>query len=360
MIYKSIFLLPILSVLYDHVKGIPLTSGIFKGLIEDPIKTSDDDSEIVEVISNELPDIKDSNFIDLSIYGRLLYGPPDFNKTGNLVAEYKPNDTSVNPEELGSYFEGDILMPENLLLVKNGINSKTSRWPNGDVPFEIAGDFSRDELEIIAYAIDEYHTKTCIRFIHRTSETDYISIVKGNSGCWSSVGRVGGRQEVNLQAPGCLTKPGTAIHELMHVLGFLHEQNRKERDSFVAIQFQNVLRNAEPNFQIISNTVAFGVGYDYGSVMHYSPNAFTRNGQPTIVAKKPEGRYVMGQRDGFSPLDIEKVNRMYKCKDNPKPKEPPIVLPDRVPSRYSFIQSFANNRLGAFIGNIFNGFNRFG
>ena len=44
------------------------------------------------------------------------------------------------------------------------------------------------------------------------------------------------------------------------------------------------------NFDKVSKDTsdAFGVGYDYGSVMHYSSNAFSLNGQPTIVAKVSE------------------------------------------------------------------------
>jgi Astacin (Peptidase family M12A) len=72
----------------------------------------------------------------------------------------------------------------------------------------------------------------------------------------------------------------------MHAVGFLHEQNRFERDSFVRIAFQNIKSGVESNFDKASekSTNAFGVGYDYGSIMHYSANAFSVNGQPTIVA----------------------------------------------------------------------------
>lgn len=170
-------------------------------------------------------------------------------------------------------------------------------------------------MDLIERAINEYHRRTCIQFVPRTTHEDYISIESGSSGCWSSVGRIGGKQVVNLQAPGCVTKIGTVIHEFLHVLGFLHEQNREERDRFVTIKTINIKPGYEVNFDKAKNgeTSGFGVTYDYGSVMHYSANAFSRNNMVTIEAKmKTNDR--MGQRDGFSVKDVEKVNRMYNCK----------------------------------------------
>lgn len=98
------------------------------------------------------------------------------------------------------------------------------------------------QQKLIYDAMDDYHKYTCIRFKPYTGEeNDYIRITAGNTGCWSSVGRIGGRQDVNLQVPGCVTKKGTVIHELMHAVGFLHEQSRYERDSYVYILWQNIM-----------------------------------------------------------------------------------------------------------------------
>lgn len=245
-----------------------------------------DEEEMVVVSSNSLeaPPAISKDVIDLSFYGMALFGEPDDKNTARLVANYTADSYAVNPEELGTYLEGDILVPMQKITVKNGLTTQSSRWPNGIVPYEIRGNFNSQDRDIIEHAIGEYHRRTCIRFVPRTTQQDYVSIVSGNSGCWSSVGRVGGKQEVNLQSPGCLTKPGTAIHELMHALGFLHEQNREERDSYVNIQYQNIQPSATSNFDKASRTLAFGVPYDYGSVMHYSANAFSTNGRPTIVA----------------------------------------------------------------------------
>ena len=51
-----------------------------------------------------------------------------------------------------------------------------------------------------------------------------------------------------------------------------------------------------------------GLPYDYGSVMHYGANAFSRNGQPTIT---PHRSVKIGQREGLSAFDWAHVKRAY-------------------------------------------------
>ncbi|XP_011193243.2 high choriolytic enzyme 1 [Zeugodacus cucurbitae] len=333
----------------------------------------DDDTEVLEIDLNSIDELGEEpkDVIDLSFYGNALYGTPDNEVTAQLVANYTAEESPVNPEELGSYLEGDILVPIGKVSTRNGITTPSSRWPNGVVPYEIRGNFNARDMSTIEHAMEEYHRRTCIRFVRRSSESDYISIVSGNSGCWSSVGRVGGKQEVNLQSPGCLTKPGTAMHELMHALGFLHEQNRQERDSYVDIMMENVQPSAVSNFEKAQQTVAFGVPYDYGSVMHYSANAFSRNGRPTIVAVQPGGSQRMGQREGFSTYDIEKLNKMYNC-NGPAiggggfgvggngmgaipPAPAPVAVPAPAPVPAQPAPGGNPNLIGSFLGGLISG-----
>ena len=95
-------------------------------------------------------------------------------------------------------------------------------------------------LLTIKKAMEEFHQKTCIHFVPRTRESDYLIISSERTGCWSSVGRIGGAQQLNLQSPGCLTTVGTPVHEFMHAVGFLHEHTRYERDRYVTINWQNI------------------------------------------------------------------------------------------------------------------------
>lgn len=230
---------------------------------------------------------EESDVIDLSAYG-LKFGQPDM-QTGELLKNWQPTDNGSNPEELGSYMEGDILFPMNHSTnSRNGMVAQSYRWPNAVIPYEIVGSFDARSMNNIENAMNVYHKQTCIKFQRRTArDRDYISIQNAQSGCWSSVGRVGGGQTVNLQSPACTTKVGTVLHEFMHAAGFLHEQNREERDQYIDVVYPNIMRGYESNFMKAQkgSTSGFGVGYDYGSVMHYSPTAFSANGQPTIRTK---------------------------------------------------------------------------
>lgn len=83
---------------------------------------------------------EDATYIDLSQFGLSIFGEPS-NETGKVVASYDPNTSGLNPEELGEYLEGDMLMPPNL--ARNGLVATSSHWPGGVIPFEISGYFGK-------------------------------------------------------------------------------------------------------------------------------------------------------------------------------------------------------------------------
>jgi hypothetical protein len=67
------------------------------------------------------------------------------------------------------------------------------------------------------------------------------------------------------------------------------------------------------NFRILPATKIqlLGAPYDYGSLMHYGRKSFSKNGKETITPK--DSSKEIGQRRGFSKIDIYKVNKLYGC-----------------------------------------------
>ena len=103
------------------------------------------------------------------------------------------------------------------------------------------------------------------------------------------------------------------MHELGHAVGFYHEHSRPDRDEHIEVRYNNVQADLRRAFDKVADgrTNLLGYGYDYASIMHYSRDAFSVNGQDTIVAK--DSNIPFGEAGELSPLDIAKANALYSC-----------------------------------------------
>ncbi|EDO49971.1 predicted protein [Nematostella vectensis] len=85
--------------------------------------------------------------------------------------------------------------------------------------------------------MEGWERRTCIKFKERTTETDYVMLYFG-PGCQSDVGRVGGFQTTSL-GEGC-NDYGIITHELGHLIGLYHEQNRPDRNTYIDVLWDNI------------------------------------------------------------------------------------------------------------------------
>lgn len=171
---------------------------------------------------------------------------------------------------------------------------------------------------------------TCVRFVERTYQLDYVRIGKFG-GCWARYGRLGGRQDVSM-GDGCL-RMATMMHEMMHAIGnffkfdiailskfvmFLgidHMHNAYDRDDYLTIFLDNVDEGNRHNFKKgdPSQFDNLNTPYDMRSVMHYARWAFSNNGQNVVVPHDSSYLEVIGNQEVLSEGDASRLNRMHLC-----------------------------------------------
>uniref|UniRef100_A0A8D0CQ20 Metalloendopeptidase n=1 Tax=Sander lucioperca TaxID=283035 RepID=A0A8D0CQ20_SANLU len=184
--------------------------------------------------------------------------------------------------------EGDLLAPRT----RNAIICYTQNcfWKKNSsglvtVPFTMSREFTRSEKQLIVNALQGFHSKTCIRFVPRNNEIDYIS-VENKVGCYSYFGKVGGRQMVSLQRQSCVYY-GIIQHEFKHALGFRHEHTRSDRDDYVKINWANI----DPQ-----------MAYNFDNLLHQ------REGHHHPI---PDANVQIGQSQSLSYWDITRINKLY-------------------------------------------------
>jgi hypothetical protein len=293
-------------------------------------------------------------------YGELLVLEGDITVT--------PSDLWGGPEgALAEHEDGEVALATSALRIQ-GANR---RWPSGVVPFRfgnynnsagggtLVGALSNAQQNTITAAMDVWEELVPgIDFRARVAGDANFVTFNLSTVCSSPLGRsagdtelgggaLAGEQIIRLSA-GCL---GTfsVHHEIGHTLGVLHEHTRKDRGTFVQVNWANIIgctntatggtaaqgctqcatattaaqaaacgctlaqvnNNSCNSFlNFTSNNARADIGdYDYGSVMHYPVAAFSKGGS-TLTALQATTSTI-GQRTRLSERDSLVVNTMY-------------------------------------------------
>ncbi len=234
----------------------------------------------------------------LASLGAQVVPPPDGGPPGWIQVD----DMWLNPET--AFQEG---------------NFAGNLWSNDTVYYLFDSGITTEERSLFRKALREVEAISSLNFIEGGSSFDFIFVRRNTDSdnvSSSPVGRVGGPQNLRVGANHWDDKYVLA-HEVFHALGFMHEQSRLDRNTYVSIVYPLISLTACSgscwhNFDI--NSIAPVGPYDFESIMHYNDTAFTvQPGVPTILAKPAYEHMqdVMGNRAHFSFGDANLVQTFY-------------------------------------------------
>lgn len=155
-------------------------------------------------------------------------------------------------------------------------------WDGGVVPYRFAPDVIQPNRDRTREVMDEIESWCDVRFVpFAGTEPHWITVRNSTPGQGNSA-------TVGQQAGGVVNivlweSKGMILHELMHTLGFLHEQSRADRDQYIelaACAFQNGNYNIAPGAPMVGP-------YDFDSVTHYTPLWGCADGEPAYRIRDP-------------------------------------------------------------------------
>ncbi len=308
------------EMMYPLIKNFDYERGyeyVIEVKVQENIEPGPDQSShnytLIKLISKEKKDSEVPIFTtDLSLFKS--QDEIAFPKNARIIVTL-PNGTKLEKVDSLFIYQGDIVLNEEQVNVlfngksntKSGLTTNSIKyWQNHKVFYSFAPGFALKQN--VYDAISEWETKTSLRFIENKGNGDYIEFFHGEGNYSNSLGRKGGKQQISLSLTG--SNKGTAIHEIGHAIGLIHEQCRNDRDNYINIFWQNIIPDYMSQFDIYPSGTIRDIGtFDFSSIMLYSSDAFSINGQATMATTN--GFYFVGQRSFLSTGDVEGVKSIY-------------------------------------------------
>lgn len=140
-----------------------------------------------------------------------------------------------------NYFETYYIQPDSNN-GRNAIKMDQYKWPNGTVPYIFDSTYNEKNRNIVLSAMNSIMDNSCVKFVPKEDkQVEHIRFIK-TPACGSNVGyRANQTEPLDVTySEYCLSVFGAVQHELLHVLGLLHEQARPDRDDYVHIIWENI------------------------------------------------------------------------------------------------------------------------
>jgi len=178
-------------------------------------------------------------------------------------------------------------------------------WPRV-IPYHIQPDVVAPERVEAAIRMFD---GTAVQFVKHGNEEYALVFEQGDKHCLSYIGKVVAKQQIWI-SPNCA--PDDIAHEILHALGFVHEQNRSDRDNFLDVHPDNIEEEYVHNFEKLPQDFMKVSGlaeFDYQSLMMYPPTMFAKGGRNTMEPKNRDR--IINPEKRLSRGDIDRLNRAY-------------------------------------------------
>jgi len=227
-------------------------------------------------------------------------------------------------------------------------------WPHHRVYFQFDGSVIKEDRRIIWKVMREIEDNTCIKFVEtRRPRYKYLTISTKkpyncascllfglncpilNSGSVTSTpfcskhfdcpyyyNSVTMRLKFTLPFCGNLSQRMKALitHELLHVLGLIHTQNRPDRDRYININVDAIDRRSMDQYMPkCYNCETYNLPYECDSLMHYGWMDFASSGrllaflQPTMTSRHSSCHLTSDGGNKATEADWEMARRKQNC-----------------------------------------------